>query len=70
MHVKGAHFLEEDVALFDAGFFGMASDFASVCILLLVLQAGDGTVVRSPLIRTYRRSTRSIASSWSLSMKL
>ncbi|KAH6635388.1 polyketide synthase [Chaetomium sp. MPI-SDFR-AT-0129] len=28
-HVKGAHFLEEDVALFNAGFFGMASDFAS-----------------------------------------
>lgn len=30
MHVKGAHFLEEDVGLFDAAFFNYSAEVAAV----------------------------------------
>lgn len=30
MNVKGAHFLEEDIGLFDASFFNLTSEVASV----------------------------------------
>lgn len=35
MHVRGGHFLDQDPALFDASFFNMTSEVASVCAMLV-----------------------------------
>ena len=32
MHVKGAHFLDEDVGLFDAAFFNFSAETAAVSV--------------------------------------
>jgi hypothetical protein len=35
-HVEGGYFLDEDISLFDAAFFNLAADVASVSLLGLV----------------------------------
>jgi hypothetical protein len=60
MHVKGAHFMKEDVGLFDAAFFNYSAETASVRIIeTLLFLADDGKWLTNMLNRHWILSSDS-----------